>query len=91
MMEALAAHEIDAAAVTATVAGYFNATHPNQAVTILPPDDTKANMAWNLAVGLRRPDAKLREAIDAALDRLRDEGTISAIYARYGVSIRPPQ
>ena len=90
-MEALAAHEIDAAAVTATVAGYFNATHPNQAVTILPPDDTKANMAWNLAVGLRRPDAKLREAIDAALDRLRDEGTISAIYARYGVSIRPPQ
>ncbi len=91
MMEALAARDIDAAAVTATVVGYFNATHPNQAVTILPPDDTKANMAWNLAVGLRRPDARLREAIDAALDRLRDEGTISAIYARYGVSIRPPQ
>ena len=91
MMEALAANEIDAAAVTATVAGYFNATHPNQAVTVLPPDDTTANMAWNLAVGLRRPDAKLREAIDAALDRLRNDGTISAIYARYGVSIRPPR
>ena len=91
MMEALAAREIDAAAVTTTVAGYFNATHPEQAVTILPPDETRADMAWNLAVGLRRPDAKLREAIDAALDHLSNEGTIAAIYARYGVSIRPPE
>ena len=90
-MEALAAREIDAAAVTATVAGYFNATHPEQAVNILPPDDTRADMAWNLAVGLRRPDAQLREAIDAALERLRNDGTVAAIYARYGVSIRPPQ
>ncbi len=90
MMEALSTHDIDAAAVTATVAGYFNATHPDQAVTIIRPDDTQANTVWNLAVGLRRPDAKLREAIDAALDHLRDDGTISAIYARYGISILPP-
>lgn len=90
MMEALAAREIEAATVTATVAGYFNALHPDQAVTIIPPDDTQADMAWNLAVGLRRPDAKLREAIDAALDRLREDGTIVAIYARYGADIRAP-
>ncbi len=90
MMEALSTHELDAAAVTATVAGYFNATHPDRAVTIIPPDDTQANTVWNLAVGLRRPDTKLREAIDAALDHLRDDGTISAIYARYGISIRSP-
>ena len=90
MMDALAVGEIDAAAVTATVASYFNVLHPEQPVTILPPDDTQPNMAWNLAVGLRRPDAKLREAIDAALDRLRSDGTVSAIYARYGVEIRPP-
>ncbi len=91
MMEALAAREIEAATVTATVAGYFNALHPDQVVTIIPPDDTQADMAWNLAVGLRRPDAKLREAVDAALDRLRNDGTIVAIYARYGVNILPPQ
>ena len=90
MMEALSTHEIDAAAVTATVAGYFNATHPDRAVTVIPPDDTQANTVWNLAVGLRRPDAKLRDAIDAALDHLRDDGTISAIYTRYGISIRQP-
>lgn len=90
MMEALSAHEIDAAAVTATVAGYFNATHPDQAVTIILPDGTQTNTVWNLAVGLRRPDASLRAAIDAALDHLRDDGTIAAIYARYGISILPP-
>ena len=34
-LEALANHEIDAAAVTPTVAGYFNLTHPHKAVRIL--------------------------------------------------------
>jgi polar amino acid transport system substrate-binding protein len=40
---------------------------------------------------MRQPDDKLREAIDAALDRLRGEGTIEAIYTRYGISLLPPR
>ena len=42
-------------------------------------------------MGLRKPDGKLREAIDAALDRLRAAGVIEAIYARYGISLLPPR
>src|SRR3984893_15348471 len=39
-LEALANHEIDAAAVTPTVAAYFNLTHPDKAVRILGPDES---------------------------------------------------
>jgi len=38
-----------------------------------------------------RPDDKLREAIDAALERLRADGTIDRIYRRYGVALQLPR
>ena len=91
MLNALAAHEIDAAAVSPVSAGYYNHTHPEQPVTVLPAEDAQPDLAWNVAVGLRRPDDALREAIDAALDRLSDDGTIAQIYGRYGVSVQRPR
>jgi polar amino acid transport system substrate-binding protein len=90
-LDALANHEIDAAAVTPTVAAYFNLTHPDKAVRVLPPDESETNLNWNVAVGMVRPDDKLRDAIEAALERLRADGTIKQIYARYGVVLQSPR
>src|SRR3974390_2284406 len=82
-LDALANHEIDAAAVTPTAAGYFNLTHPDQAGRILDRDESEADLNWNVAVGMVRPDDALRAAIDAALAKLRDDGTLERIYRRY--------
>jgi polar amino acid transport system substrate-binding protein len=90
-LEAVASHEIDAAAVTPTAAGYFNLTHGGHAVRILGPDDNEANLAWNVGVGMVRPDEKLREAIDQALERLRADGTVDQIYGRYGIILQRPK
>ena len=90
-LEALANHEIDAAAVTPTVAGYFNLTHPDNAVRILGLDESEANLNWNVAVGMVRPDEKLRDAIEAAMERLRADGTVDRIYRRYGVILQSPK
>ena len=90
-LEALANHEIDAAAVTPTTASYFNLTHPDKAVRILELDENEANLNWNVAVGMVRPDDDLREAINGALDRLRTDGTINRIYGRYGVILQAPR
>ena len=43
-LEALANHEIDAAAVTPTMASYFNLTHPDKAVRILDLDESEPNL-----------------------------------------------
>jgi polar amino acid transport system substrate-binding protein len=90
-LEAVANHEIDAATVTPSSAGYFNLTHPANAVRILGFDDSEPDLSWNVAVGMVRPDDKLHEAIDAALDRLSADGTVARIYARYGVVLQPPK
>jgi polar amino acid transport system substrate-binding protein len=90
-LEALANREIDAAAVTPTVAAYYNQTHADKAVRILGLDESEANLTWNVGVGMVRPDDKLREAIEAALERLRGDGTVERIYKRYGVVLQSPK
>ncbi len=90
-LEALANHEIDAAAVTPTMAGYYNMTHPDKAVRILDLDASEPNLSWNVAVGMVRPDDSLRDAVDHALERLRADGTIDRIYRRYGVTLQSPK
>jgi len=90
-LEAVANHEIDAAAVTPTTASYFNLTHPDKRVRILERDESEADLNWNVAVGMVRPDDGLREAIDGALDRFRTNGTINRIYERYGVVLQAPR
>ena len=90
-LEALSNHEIDAAAVTPTVAAYYNLSHVNTAVRILDPDESEANLNWNVAVGMVRPDKGLRDAIDGALERLHADGTIGRIYRRYGITLQSPK
>ena len=90
-LEALVNHEIDAAAVTPTIANYFNLTHPHKAVRVLGPDESEANLNWNVAVGMVRPDEKLRDAIEGAIARLRADGTVDRIYGRYGTVLQSPR
>ena len=87
-LQALANHEIDAAAVTPTMASYFNMTNPDKAVRILDLDESEPNLNWNVAVGMVRPDDRLRSAVDEALKQLTADGTIDQIYRRYGVVLQ---
>jgi polar amino acid transport system substrate-binding protein len=91
MLAALGAGEIDAAVVTPLSAGYYNHMHPARTFGILPVDEAERDLVWNEAVGMRQPDEQLREAIDAALDRLRANGTVDMIYAKYGIVLSPPR
>jgi polar amino acid transport system substrate-binding protein len=90
-LDALANHEIDAAAVTPTMASYYNLTHSDKAIRILDLDENEPNLNWNVAVGMVRPDDSLRDAVDHAMERLSADGTIKAIYHRYGVALQKPR
>ena len=90
-LDALVDHQIDAAAVTPTAAGYFNLTHPDKPIRIVEPDESEASLNWNVAVGMIRPDEGLRDTINAALERLRADGTVDRIYRRYGVVLQLPK
>jgi polar amino acid transport system substrate-binding protein len=91
MLRALVDKEIDGAAVSRSAAGYFNVTHPAQALRIVEIDGLTPAFSWNVAVGMVKPDDKLRAAINAALNQLTADGTIKRIYAKYGISLQPPK
>jgi polar amino acid transport system substrate-binding protein len=90
-LDAVAGHEVDAATVMPSSAGYYNLMHPDKPLRVLGFDESEPDLTWNVAVGMVRPDDKLRDAIDGALDRLLADGTVERIYARYGVTLQAPK
>ncbi|MBV9250853.1 MAG: transporter substrate-binding domain-containing protein [Acetobacteraceae bacterium] len=90
MLKALADNEIDGAVVSRAGVGYFNVTHPGRAFQMIDIAGLDPSFSWNVAIGVVKPDGKLRAAIDSALDQLMADGTIKNIYAKYGINLQPP-
>jgi ABC-type amino acid transport substrate-binding protein len=90
MLEAVAKGEVDAAAVSPASIGYYNLTNPGRKVALVHAEDSEPELKWVVAVGLRRADAPLVDAVNAAVAALVADGTIAGIYARYGVDYRRP-
>jgi polar amino acid transport system substrate-binding protein len=91
LLDMLAKREVDAAAVTAASIGYYNLRHPKAKLHIVDVFAGDPDLSWNVAVGLRKPDPALRQAIDVAITHLIDDGTVKRVYARYGIVVQPPQ
>lgn len=91
IVAALVNREIEAAAVTPMTVGWFNLKHADRPLRLIPAFDNDQDLNWNIAAGLLRPDDKLRERVDAAIEALLADGAIARIYARYGIELRPPQ
>jgi len=90
IVEEVSAGRIAGGAVSAATVGYFNMKHPNAPIQLVHAYEREPGLSWNLAVGMRGSDAPLRQRIDAAIDAMLADGTIRAIYARYGIEHRPP-
>ena len=90
MLEALVNGEIDAAAVTALSAGYYNLQHPAAPLRLIYAYDAVPELGWNLAVGMRRSDQPLIDAVDQAVQTMLTDGTFDRIYASYGIEHRQP-
>jgi polar amino acid transport system substrate-binding protein len=91
LMAALANGEVEAAAVTPVAIGWYNMMHPQAPMRMMAAFADDPDLNWNLAVGMIGPDNSLRQQIDAALGEMMADGTISRIYARYGIEPHPPE
>ena len=90
MVADLAKGELDACAVSPATIAYYIHAHPGTALRYVHAYDAEPELRWSLAVGLRRSDDALVDAVNAALDRLMGDGTLARIYATYGVEYRRP-
>ena len=90
MVDDLAKGDLDACAVSPASIAYFIDRHPDAGLRYVHAYDAEPELHWNLAIGLRRSDEALQDAVNAALDKLIDDGTLARIYAKYGVNYRRP-
>jgi mxaJ protein len=86
IVDAVVRNEIDVAVVWGPLAGYF-AKHANAALTLTPVspqiDLPFLPFVYDIAMGVRREDATLKQELDAILERRQPE--IDRILADYGV------
>ena len=89
VLAAIGSGEVEAAALSPASIGYYNLTHATK-LALVHAEDSEPELKWVVAVGLRRADAPLVDAVNAAVGALTSDGTIAGIYARYGVDYRRP-
>lgn len=90
MVEDLAKGELYGAAVSAASLSYYIFRNPDSGLRLVHAFDGEPDLSWDVAVGLRKSDQALVDAVNKALDKLIADGTLAAIYAKYGVEYRQP-
>jgi polar amino acid transport system substrate-binding protein len=90
MLDDLQKGEIYAAAVSSATMSYYIFRRPEAGLQLARAFEGEPMLSWDVSVGLRKADRALLDAVNAALDRLLEDGTVTRIYAKYGVEHRRP-
>jgi mxaJ protein len=93
IIDAVAKGDIDVAIVWGPLGGYFakQQSVPLEVVPVSPPSDPNLPFTFAIAMGVRKQDKELRDELNAALERKRNE--INRILDEYNVPrvADPPQ
>src|SRR5260221_13302759 len=90
MVEDLQKGELYGAAVSAPTMSYYILQHPDSGLRLVNAFDGVPQLTWEVAVGLRKSDAALVDAVNEILEKLISDGTLTRIYAKYGIEHRIP-
>lgn len=82
--------ELYGAALSAASISYYVLRNPDSGLRVEYAFDESDGLTWQVAVGLRKADQALVDAVNTALERLLSDGTLADIYSRYGVQHRRP-
>ena len=90
MVEDLAKGELYGAAVSMATMSYYILQHPESGLRLVNAFDSEPRLTWEVSVGLRKSDQALVDAVNEILEKLIADGTLTRIYAKYGVEHRIP-
>lgn len=90
LIEDLRNGQLYAGAVSAASMSYYILQHPDAGLRLAYAFDSAPDLRWEVSVGLRKSDQALVDAVNAILERLIQDGTLTRIYQRYGVEHRVP-
>ncbi|MGH8676935.1 MAG: substrate-binding periplasmic protein, partial [Burkholderiales bacterium] len=90
MLEDLEKGELYGIVVSSATMSHYIFVHPNSELKLAYAFDGVPDLTWDVAVGLRKSDQALVDAINEVLGKLIADGTVARIYAKYGVEHRQP-
>ncbi len=90
MLEDLAKGELYGAAISKPTMSYYILQHPEAGLRLVNAFDTEPQLIWEVSVGLRKSDQALLDAVNEILEKLLADGSLTRIYAKYGVEHRVP-
>jgi polar amino acid transport system substrate-binding protein len=90
LLEAVEKGLLSGAAVSAQTLGYYLKQHPEANIRAVSLFETEPQLAWTVSVGLRNADPALLDEMNRIIASILADGTISGIYARYGVEHHTP-
>ena len=90
MVEDLQKGELYGAAVSGATMSYYILQHPDSGLRLVNAFDGVPQLTWEVAVGLRKSDAAMVDAVNEILEKLIADGTLTRIYAKYGIEHRRP-
>lgn len=88
MIEELAKGDLYGAAASVSSLSYYIQQHPDAGLTLVNAFDSEPQLTWEVAIGLRKSDQAMVDAVNKVLDKLLEDGSISRIYAKYGLEQR---
>jgi polar amino acid transport system substrate-binding protein len=91
LVEDLVKGELYGAAVSTATMSYYILQHPESGLRLVNAFDSEPQLNWEVSVGLRKSDQALVDAVNEVLDRMLADGSLTHIYAKYGIEHRPPQ
>lgn len=83
MIDAVKHKEIDAAVVTASEGGWEVKSGGDASLKVLA--NTEKDFVFPMAIATRKDDKELREAINTAIDKMKADGRLEAIFTKYGM------
>lgn len=90
LVEDLAKGDLYGGAVSSNTMSYYIFRHPDSGLRLVHAFGSEPELTWEVSVGLRKSDGALLDAVNKALSTLLADGTITRIYARYGIEHRMP-
>jgi polar amino acid transport system substrate-binding protein len=88
LLDGFRAAKLDAALLDADFAAWYLHAHPQLGLRLMPEYSPRER--WNMALAVRAKDAQLLVEMNRALAQLAESGELRRIYARFGVTLRPP-
>ena len=88
ILAAVARKEMSAGVVSDWIFGWYRKTHPESGLRIVGSLVLDPDLDYNVAITLRNTDVGLLEKVNAVLDALKSDGSLTRLFAGYGITYR---